>query len=87
VAIVLAILATEMSQSEEERDGDNLFDQLRSIKAFTVDQLYLLHPDVCCPPTSSHNDYKSTSTNTETHHDQILYQNLVEYEELRDKLI
>lgn len=75
-----------MSHSEDEQDDDNIFDQLKSIKPFTVDQLYLLHPDVGCPSTNpaDHSDVDSTSGCA--YHDQTLYQNLVEYEQLKHKL-
>lgn len=87
------------SLSDEEQDNDNnIFDQLKSIKAFTVDQLFSLHPDVGCP-TSSHeqDDNRATSATTtshlgdasktsDSHHDHELYQNLIDYEQLRNKL-
>lgn len=74
-----------MSLIEDEPDDDNIFDQLKSIKPFTVDQLYLLHPDVGCPSKQS-NSYSKPEFNSKSYHDQNLYQNLVEYEQLRNKL-
>lgn len=74
--------------ADDQRD-ENIFDQLKSIKAFTLDQLYLLHPDVTCPPTTL-NSKQPHDTQLEValdvNHDPILYQNLVEYEQLRQKL-
>lgn len=74
-----------MSLIEDEQDDDNVFDQLKSIKPFTVDQLYLLHPDVGCPSKQSNSNSKS-ELDSKSYHDPNLYQNLVEYEQLRNKL-
>lgn len=75
-----------MNLSEDEQDDDNIFDQLKSIKPFTVDQLYLLHPDVGCPSTNLASYCDSDSTTGHANHDQTLYQNLVDYEQLKHKL-
>lgn len=77
------------STPDDDRD-ENVFDQLKSIKAFTVDQLYLLHPDVACPSASLVGKQPHDTQNDtiiDTNHDQTLYQNLVEFEQLRQKLI
>lgn len=70
--------------SDDEQDDNNVFDKLKSIKAFTVDQLYLLHPDVACPsrPSASNN----VDSNFDVAHDKILYQNLIDYEKRRYEL-
>lgn len=72
------------SIEDDEQDDNNIFDQLKSIKPFTLDQLYLLHPDVGCPSKQPADYYQSSESNS--YHDQNLYQNLVEYEQLRNKL-
>lgn len=72
------------SIEDDEQDDNNIFDQLKSIKPFTLDQLYLLHPDVSCPSKKTADYYQSPESNS--YHDQNLYQNLVEYEQLRNKL-
>lgn len=72
------------NMSDDEHDDNNVFDKLKSIKAFTVDQLYLLHPDVSYPPLASGDNL--VESNLDTAHDKILYQNLVDYEKLRYEL-
>jgi hypothetical protein len=74
----------------DDNQDDTIFDQLRSIRPFTVDQLYLIHPDVGCPPkaaisseeTDANNDHKFVIPQP----DNELYQNLVEYEQLKNQL-
>ena len=71
-----------MLSSEDEQDDNGIFDHLKSIKPFTVDQLYLLHPDVSRPPTSSLYNADQESKGGDLR-DKELYQNLIEYEQLR----
>lgn len=70
-----------MFSSDDEQDDNGIFDQLKSIKPFTVDQLYLLHPDVGCPSIDQHDETDAT-----INHDNELYAILNEYEHLRLRL-
>lgn len=76
-----------MSSDDEQEDNDGgIFDQLKSIKPFTIDQLYLLHPDVSLPPSSSSANVSDSEQGLGSYHDRELFQNLVEFEQLRIKL-
>lgn len=78
-----------MFSLEDEQDDNSIFDQLKSIKPFTIDQLYLLHPDVSYPPTTATSSAGANNTDqqdTDINYDKEIYQNLVEYEQLKNKL-
>lgn len=74
-----------MSQSEDEQDDSNsIYDQLRSIRPFTVDQLFNIFPGIAYnPKATSRDDYDRIYT---IEHDQNLYDNLVDYEKLKNML-
>lgn len=83
-----------MSASDDE--NDDIFDQLKSIKPFTIEQLFSLHADVyhpiSKPSIGSHDDVTSQNCNIQQGvtkdvlHDSELYQNLVEYDKLLQTL-
>lgn len=69
---------------DEPNDGDEIFDQLKSIRPYTVGQLFSNFLDIQYEPTPIGALQNATASNVE--HDKILFENLVDYEQLRIKL-
>jgi len=70
-----------MYSSDEDQDDSNIYDKLKSIRPFTLDQLYLLHPDLDCPLASRQNE-----GDQHQELDKEIYHDLYEYEKLRRRL-
>lgn len=68
---------------DEPDDGNDIFDQLKSIRPFTVGQLFSLFPDIIYTPTpfSQLQDAKNI-----VNYDKTLFEDLIDYEQLRLKL-
>lgn len=76
-----------MSESGDDLDdSNNIYDQLRSIRPFTVDQLFNLFPNIDYSLISTKTSQDDNSRIYLAEHDQVLYENLVEYEDSHLKL-